>query len=162
MRHLPPKEKNLSPSSCDPANGRPPLPMVLMFLPLILGGSGLAGRGPGPTQRREEDRIRGWSDATETERHLLLISMGKFPRSRRLAWSHPHLSCPPPPPIPDRQGPPAPPLLTSRERPSLRASLALIQGDPRDRAERRSRHALTGPTAISRSGQSANQFGPSG
>lgn len=92
MRRLPP---NLSPSSCDPAEGRPPLPMVFMFLPLVLGGWRVVGGGPSPTERRDGDRNRGWSDATETERHLLLISMGKFPRSRRLAWSLP----PPHPPI---------------------------------------------------------------
>lgn len=146
----PTKKKKLSTSSCDLAEGQPPLPMVLMFLPLVLGGWRVVGGGPGPTQRRDRDRDRnrGWSDATETERHLLLISMGKFPRSWRLAWSPPISPAPHPStlqPTPDRQSPPAPPPLTSRERPSLKAPLALIQGHPWDRAECRSRHALTRP-----------------
>lgn len=87
---------------------------------------------------------------------------GKIPPIPQISVESPHPSCPPSTvhPTPDRQSPPAPPPLTSRELPSLKASLALIQGHPWDRAECRSRHALPAPTEISRSEQSANQFHP--
>lgn len=52
------------------------------------GGDG----GPGLTEwgrEKETELMRQHESETKKERHLLLISMGKFPRSWRLGWSPP-------------------------------------------------------------------------
>lgn len=71
------------------SSGTATLPMVLMFLPCPWG-VGAEGQVWLNKERRQE---QGRCDETEKERHLLLISMGKFPRSWRLGWSPPDRTC---------------------------------------------------------------------
>ena len=74
-------------ASCDCAQGQPPFPWCSCSSPCPRGDG-----GPGLPQRgtdTETESVRQRESETEKERHLLLISMGKFPWSRRLGWSPP-------------------------------------------------------------------------
>lgn len=110
------------------SSGTATLPMVLMFLPCPWRGDGGPGSNEGGRQKR------GRCDETEKERHLLLISMGKFPRSRRLGRSPP-----------DRAG------WLLRGSPFVsrlpQAPLALIQRNPFERLNLCLHHSGTPPTS---------------
>lgn len=87
LKAVPPKKGALS--SCVQTQGQPPFPWCSCSSPLPEGTEVQVGLDEGGETETESVRQR----ETEKERHLLLISMGKFPRSWRRGWSPPDRAC---------------------------------------------------------------------